>query len=257
MLKQKYLDTKKERIICVERLRHDKDYSNVCIYLPGYGCYKDEMSYLFSTISKKHTLFNHILFDYTGCGDSEGTFDQVNLNTMTEDAEHILHYVSERYKPKNIYIVARGLGIIVATRLKDITSINKMVFIGKLEYEVPNFSSKIMQEFESKGSIELRILLGKSSLEEQEKVMKWISSLGWVYPAERISYSIIKQLREIDMKSIFNKNYNETLWFTHNTSHHSQYGKCLELIPKDVRGKNYSPTEVDYIVINSIDWLSK
>jgi pimeloyl-ACP methyl ester carboxylesterase len=247
-------------LMSVLRLRDDKKYENFCIFLPGYGCYKDEMSYLFSTIAKKMNNTNSILFDYFGCGDSDGDFSEVDLESMVHDAKRVLEYVKTKYNAKKINIVARGAGVIVALNLLNSTCedfFSRMVFIDNpLKNDMPKISSDVLINWNKSGSMEFRELLLALNPEVNQQFTQWISGNGWVFPAERISYSFIEQMNNLDHSHVFDRDLLDTLIITFdNRLPHIKFGKNVQITINDSSNKYFSATEVDQMVIETIDWL--
>ncbi|MES1049001.1 alpha/beta hydrolase [Bacillus thuringiensis] len=256
---QTYISNEKYRLMGVLRLQDDKDYSEFCIFLPGYGCSKDEMSYLFSTIAKKLKSVNSIMFDYSGSGDSEGDFKEVNLKSMTKDALRVITYIKSKYNPRKIHIVAKGAGTLVALSLKRKMDFENIVFIGDpLPLIKPNFPKDIELQWRDLGNIELRELMNRVESKKLEDVKKWIANMGWVPFAERMSYSILEQTKKFDKEVLNNSDLQDTLLFSQDLEiDYSQFGHFIGITMKDKRGKNYTATEVDHIVINTIDWIQR
>ncbi|WP_226607756.1 alpha/beta fold hydrolase [Bacillus cereus] len=256
---QTYISSEYYQIMSVLRLNVKKDYSEFCVFVPGYGCSKDEMSYLFSTVGKKLESINSVMFDYSGSGDSEGEFKEVDLNSMIEDTLHVITYIKSHFNPQKIHIVAKGAGALVALSLKKKIDFASMVFIGDpFHCRTPNFPEDIESQWRDKGSIEFRELMDRLELEDLQYLQKWISNMGWVPFAERISYSFIEQTRAFDKEILCNSNLQDTLIFSKDLEReYSQFGCFIDITMKDKRGKYFTATEVDHIVINTIKWIQK
>ncbi|OUB18753.1 hypothetical protein BK708_20620 [Bacillus thuringiensis serovar yunnanensis] len=256
---QTYILSEKHRLMSVLRLKDDKDYSEFCIFLPGYGCSKDERSYLFSTIGKKLQSVNSIMFDYSGSGDSEGDFNEVNLKSMTKDALQVITYIKSNYNPKKIHIVAKGAGALVALSLKREMDFGNIVFIGDpLLLITPNFPKDIELQWRDMGDIEFRELMNRLESKKIEDVKEWIAKMGWVPFAERMSYSILEQIKTFNKEILNNSNLQDTLLISQDLERdYNQFGHFIGITMKDKRGKHYTATEVDYIVINTIDWIQR
>ncbi|MCH9631048.1 MAG: hypothetical protein S4CHLAM37_10610 [Chlamydiia bacterium] len=83
------------------------------LHKSGFGCW------IFDLLQKCDTPINLVLFDYRGCGRSEGTPSSVN--DIAIDAETVYQFVHKKLETKedDIHLAGFSLGASIATKLKS------------------------------------------------------------------------------------------------------------------------------------------
>lgn len=92
---------------------------SLVLTLSGLGQAMSEKNYLFSNLRKSMAVYNQrfVQFDYFGHGDSYGELGDCSVSSMIEDALLVLQTVTERIRPKCIYLVGNALGALIAKKV--------------------------------------------------------------------------------------------------------------------------------------------
>ncbi len=115
-------------------LTSDDNCKDLCVYLHGYTGHKNEHNFLFKQLSYRFLEVGvaSLRFDYRGSGDSDGTFDEQNFDTVLEDA---CAMVKEGYKlnhNQKVIVLGFSMGGAAAGRMSVMMKdyIKKVVLIS-------------------------------------------------------------------------------------------------------------------------------
>jgi len=101
-----------------------KNDENVCLLVHGFGADKYDWG-LLTQIGKFLNKYNITAysFDFSGCGESDGSFETTTLTKEKDDLKAIINYIRSK-KPHKFFIIAQSFGtsVTIATNPKtDLT----------------------------------------------------------------------------------------------------------------------------------------
>ncbi|RHW32574.1 alpha/beta fold hydrolase [Oceanobacillus profundus] len=275
MWKQRWLGKNKEICGLIEYGSNECD--SLVVTFPGLGQAMSEKNYLFSNLRKhlEKRGQKFIQFDYKGCGDSKGSMEEVNLQTMYEDSLRVVKIGIKLFKPPVLYLVGNALGGIIACRvcqkIEKLYNIDcKVIAISPIIAPIPKsrdiFAKEVLQKLNRIGSLDSQELvtgydyytLSDFDIHQYNYFTKFGSHLLYLH-GQRISSSLIEQIDKlIPMKELmlvqnltliigekdwkfelidqFNKVYKlEQVEYYH--QHPSAMDKLIEIIESLVKGR--------------------
>lgn len=234
--------------------------NTITIYFHSYGTYKEETSYLFSTLAKRMYFVDSLLFDYYGCGDSPGVFEEVTLTTIKQNVQAVLSFVNYLYPSYKVLVVAKGISIPILNELSCDYNLSGMIIIGDIKnFKFPQveLSQEILNIWRTDGKIEFGYLLNRVNIEDRNQILNWEERVGYLYRSESISYEMINQLNGQNQIIDFDKISIPILHFCEKTEISKSNGYSFVLIEKEKEDSRYiSPESIDEIVINSLKWIT-
>lgn len=87
-----------------------------CIFSHGFTGHHIGPGYLFVRLSRELAAagISSLRFDYAGCGDSEGSFREMTVDTMKSDLFSATRLIRERFSPSRLIYLGHSLGGMVA-----------------------------------------------------------------------------------------------------------------------------------------------
>lgn len=225
----------------------------VCLFMHGYGSFKEESGYLYSIIARRLEGVDCVLFDYYGCGDSPGDIREVTIETMTHNARVMIEYVRSFFPTYRLILIAKGISIPIALQLSKENSLNELICIGDLDnlsFPKHTLTNELLWEWEKNGEMNLRYMLNQIGTEERLQVSKWLDTLGaWDVNllSEYINYKVISTLENITphisipypQRALWFVSNNKwikedicTKWVVLNRGNEKQPFRCPEIIEK-------------------------
>ena len=115
--------------------------AKTAVFVHGFGTGKNEGENIFVDISNSlQGDFRIVRFDFTGCGESEGSQEDVNFEKQAKDLKTVLDWAKKEFKGK-IFIIAHSLGNLVVSKLCP-DNIEKTVFSA-----IPNANTEYIAHF--------------------------------------------------------------------------------------------------------------
>lgn len=123
-----------ERLVFIEVLPSEpiSEKLPVVIFVHGFGYFKEEDG-LFTEESKRLSENGYACyyFDFSGCGESEGNYEQTTLTKLTQDLQSVYDYVItlDYINSNNVSLVGHSFGttVIIAAQ---ITNVQRVVLGG-------------------------------------------------------------------------------------------------------------------------------
>lgn len=225
MIRHVKIPTSKDKLIGV-LFSHEKS-NKINVFLHGFGSYKCETSYLYSTIAKVQKENDSLLFDFYGCGDSPGLLQDMSYQSMKEDTVSVLEWVKQVYPTYDITLYAKGLSVPIAFEVSSLFSIRNIISItgnGSLNLPPAIRDEPIIQKWKLEKRIEVYDLINHMAEDHREILLDWFIRLGFLaheFRADLIDYLLVEQLDELVVgKQLDNK---KVLWFTYDSKEVSDY----------------------------------
>lgn len=92
--------------------------SDLVLFVHGIGQNKSGPGFLFNQISQMITMrHNYCLFDFHGCGDSEGDIKDIDLDLLGDNLESVISFIKDNMNLQRVILIGSGLGNHIITRL--------------------------------------------------------------------------------------------------------------------------------------------
>ncbi|MDB5163961.1 MAG: putative hydrolase [Candidatus Saccharibacteria bacterium] len=119
-----------ERLVCMEVLPYEPSNERfpVVIFCHGFGYFKEEDG-LFTEEAKRLADKGYacFYFDFSGCGESEGNYEQTTLTKLTQDLRSVHGYVTslDYIDASDVSLIGHSFGtsVINATQITDVKRI--------------------------------------------------------------------------------------------------------------------------------------
>lgn len=236
----------------------------VCIFMHGYGSFKDESGYLYSIIAKELDGVDSVLFDYYGCGDSPGEFVDLTIDDMLDNAKKVIEFVRCFYPTYRMVLITKGISTVLAFEITRNYKIDGLICIGELQditFPKDGLNHRLMQQWEKEGSIYLEDLLTHTQVLDKAKISAWLETLGaWDTNllSEKINYKLIDDLNQYRLRYDELKSPSaRTLWFISDDQYKRKDPHVQWIVLN--RGHNRDPFRCPQIVQTMVkhihDWL--
>lgn len=148
-------------------------YKTVIVFLSGFVCAKQEVSYMFASMAKRLEGIHSILFDYYGCSDSPGEIEEITVETMLRDARSVIRFVKSMYPTFKLYLAGKGLSVHILKKVAMEFEIDGCILFDGLKSVKFPFAAPIGVD-----KVEFRTLMDQSDPEYSRKFSDWMESLG-------------------------------------------------------------------------------
>ena len=71
-----------------------------------------------------------VRFDFSGSGESEGVFNEMNTSTMMEDLSAVTELVRERFIPRRVFLCGHSFGGMIAARCAASLNANGLILLA-------------------------------------------------------------------------------------------------------------------------------
>lgn len=132
------LNQANEKLVCVEVLPPSADNRKlpVVILVHGFGYFKEEDGLFTEEAERLAELgFACYYFDFSGCGESEGNYEQTSLTKLTQDLRSVYNYIValDYVEPANVSLIGHSFGTSVINAAQ-ITDVQRIVLGGSPFY---------------------------------------------------------------------------------------------------------------------------
>lgn len=104
------------------------------LFCHGFTGHRIGPSYLFVTIARHLAAqgIHALTFDFTGCGESEGSFADCTISTMRSDLISAYYFLKNNYQPTKIILLGYSFGGTIAALTAHTISVQDLVLLSPL-----------------------------------------------------------------------------------------------------------------------------